>query len=113
MTIPWEAVESSPVRALVAGGAVLLAGLLVVALTRQPARRVWVGMAAVVAALMAIPLSLVPGWVKVSVPVEAGAASPAGITHAPIGGGNETDRPDQVSQMAALPEWELTPAKAG
>ena len=68
MTIPWEAVGSWPVRALVAGGALLLAGRLLVALTRQPARRVWVGTAAVVAALLAIPLALVPGWVRVSVP---------------------------------------------
>ena len=34
----WEAIAEWPVRALVAGGAVLLAGRLVVVLTRQPAR---------------------------------------------------------------------------
>ena len=58
MTIPWEAVGSWPVRVLVTGGAVLLVGRVLVALARQPARRVWVGTAAVVAALLAIPLSL-------------------------------------------------------
>lgn len=68
--LPWDTIGSWPMRALLAGGAVLLVGRLVVALTRQPARRAWVGTAAVVAALLAIPLSFVPGWVRVAVPVE-------------------------------------------
>ena len=63
----WEAIGQWPVRALVAGGAVLLVGRLVVMLTSQPARRAWVGTASVVAALVAIPLSLIPGWVPLPV----------------------------------------------
>src|SRR5436305_871667 len=71
MTVPWEVVGLWPVRALVAGGAVLLFGRLLVTLTRQPARRVWVGTAAVVVALLAIPLSAIPGWLPIPVPSEA------------------------------------------
>src|SRR5206468_9617897 len=67
VTISWEAAGAWPVRVLIAGGGVLLAGRLLVALTRQPARRVWIGTAAVVAALVAIPLCLLPGWMPVVV----------------------------------------------
>lgn len=77
MNTVWDALGLWPVRALVAGGAVLLVGRLAIALTRQPARRVWVGTAAVVAALFAIPLSLIPGWVPLPVPAPAVAAGPS------------------------------------
>lgn len=56
-----------PARVAVAGGIVLLAGRLLFLLSRQPVRRAVVGTAAVVAALMVIPLSLLPGWLPVPV----------------------------------------------
>lgn len=57
-------------RALVAGGIILLIGRIALLMVRQPARRAILGMAAVVASLLVIPLSCLPGWWKVSVPVE-------------------------------------------
>jgi beta-lactamase regulating signal transducer with metallopeptidase domain len=84
MTTLWEAAGLWPVRAIVAGGVVLLAGRLAITWTRQPARRVWIGTAAVVAALLAIPLSLVPGWLTVSVPTEEVATVPASPSIAPV-----------------------------
>ena len=61
MTTPWEAVGLWPVRAMLAGGVVLLAGrLALMALTKQPARRAWVGMAAVATALLADPADVDP-----------------------------------------------------
>ncbi|HEX3150108.1 MAG TPA: M56 family metallopeptidase [Gemmataceae bacterium] len=66
----WDALNLWPVRVLLAGGVVLLVGRVLLMVSRQPARRVWIGTAAVVAALLAIPLSLVPAWVHVSVPTQ-------------------------------------------
>jgi beta-lactamase regulating signal transducer with metallopeptidase domain len=71
MTPLWDLLELWPVRVLLAGGAVLLVGRMLLALSRQPARRVWIGTAAVIAALLVIPLSLIPAWVRVSVPTQS------------------------------------------
>jgi beta-lactamase regulating signal transducer with metallopeptidase domain len=71
MSVPWAAVDYWPVRIALIGGAVLLAGRLVLALTRQPARRALFGTAAVVAALLVIPLSLLPSWLPVTVATAA------------------------------------------
>jgi beta-lactamase regulating signal transducer with metallopeptidase domain len=84
MTTLWEAAGLWPVRAVVAGGVVLLAGRVGVSFTRQPARRVWIGTAAVVAALLAIPLSLIPGWLTVSVQTEEVATVPTPPATAPV-----------------------------
>jgi beta-lactamase regulating signal transducer with metallopeptidase domain len=45
---------------------------------------VWIGTAAVVAALLAIPLSLVPGWLTVSVPTDEVATVPTLPPTAPV-----------------------------
>ncbi len=58
------------VRALLAGGTILLIGRLAMMLVRQPARRAVFGIASVVASLLVVPLSFLPGWWKVSVLVE-------------------------------------------
>jgi hypothetical protein len=84
MTSPWELVDLWPVRVAVLGGLVLLAGRLLLMLTRQPARRALVGTAAVAAALLVIPLSWLPGWLPVSVvspaPAVAERAEPPALT---------------------------------
>ena len=64
----WQVTASWPVRAALVGGGILLAGRLLMRFTRQPARRTAIGIAAVTIALMAIPLSLLPGWLPVTVP---------------------------------------------
>jgi beta-lactamase regulating signal transducer with metallopeptidase domain len=66
--VEWEAIGAWPVRVLIAGGLVLLAGRIVVSLFRQPARRAWVGTATVIAALLAIPVGVLPGWLRITVP---------------------------------------------
>jgi beta-lactamase regulating signal transducer with metallopeptidase domain len=68
MTELWQALELWPVRALLVGGAVLLAGRLLMGLSRQPARRATVGLTAVIVALLVIPLAALPGWLPVPVP---------------------------------------------
>lgn len=50
------------VRALVAGGLVLLTGWALGRFCRQPARRAWIGMVTASLALLVVPLSSVPGW---------------------------------------------------
>jgi len=75
MTQLWDILGLWPVRVVLVGGTVLLAGRVLLALSRQPARRVWIGTAAVVAALLAIPLSLIPAWVHVSVPAQTPSRS--------------------------------------
>lgn len=74
MTIPWEAVAIWPIRAALAGGIVLLAGRLAIALTRSPAGRARLGPAAVAAALLVIPLTLLPGWLPVTIATPVAAA---------------------------------------
>ena len=64
----WQIASSWPVRAAVVGGGVLLAGRVLMWITRQPARRSAIGMAAVAVALLAIPLTALPGWLPVTVP---------------------------------------------
>jgi beta-lactamase regulating signal transducer with metallopeptidase domain len=119
MTTLWEAAGLWPVRAVVAGGVVLLAGRLAVYLTRQPARRVWIGTAAVVAALLAIPLSLLPGWVKVSVPAEEMAATPAPTPPAQQAAPESAAPPVDAVALAdfvgvpPLGGWEPEPPKGG
>jgi beta-lactamase regulating signal transducer with metallopeptidase domain len=80
MTTPWEAVGLWPVRAALAGGVVLLAGRLALALTRSPGGRARLGPAAVAAALLVIPLTLLPGWLSVTL----GSAAPTAVASAPI-----------------------------
>ena len=84
MNDAWELANLWPVRALVAGATVLLVGRLLLCMTRQPARRVWIGTAAVVAALLAIPFSFVPGWVHVTVPAGEVAATPVAEVPPPV-----------------------------
>lgn len=64
----WEIAGAWPLRIVLLGGGVLLAGRLLMFLTRQPARRSAVGVAAVGSALLAVPLSLLPGWLPISLP---------------------------------------------
>jgi len=73
MSVLWEAIEYWPVRAALAGGGILLAGRLLLVVTRQPARRALIGTATVAAALLVIPLSMLPGWL----PVHVAARAPA------------------------------------
>jgi beta-lactamase regulating signal transducer with metallopeptidase domain len=68
MSALWEAAAAWPVHGLLAGGLVLLVGRLAVALSQRPARRAWFGTAAVVAALLAIPLSAMPSRLQVTIP---------------------------------------------
>ena len=67
MSALWEATEYWPVRVALAGGLILLVGRLLLVLTRQPARRSLIGTATVAAALLVVPLSMLPGWLPVRV----------------------------------------------
>jgi beta-lactamase regulating signal transducer with metallopeptidase domain len=67
MSALWEAIEYWPVRAALAGGLILLVGRVLLLPTRQPARRALIGTATVAAALLVLPLSLLPGWLPVRV----------------------------------------------
>jgi beta-lactamase regulating signal transducer with metallopeptidase domain len=69
MTLDWATLDSWPIRVAVIGGLVLLVGRLVLAVVRQPARRAWVGLVTVVAALAVAPATLIPAWMTVTVPV--------------------------------------------
>ena len=68
MTLDWALFDLWPVRVVAVGGLVLLVGRLLLAFVRQPARRAWVGLATVTAAIVVVPASLLPGWVHVPVP---------------------------------------------
>jgi beta-lactamase regulating signal transducer with metallopeptidase domain len=124
MTSPWELVDLWPVRVAVLGGLVLLAGRLLLMLTRQPARRALVGTAAVAAALLVIPLSWLPGWLPVSVvspaPAVAERAEPPALTRpvAPDSEGEpeyifvltpDADPATAVAERPALQEPEAVP----
>lgn len=85
----WQIASSWPVRAALVGGGVLLAGRALMWLTRQPARRSAVGVAAVAVALLAIPLTVLPGWLPVTVPAttverKAVAQLPTPSTQMPV-----------------------------
>jgi beta-lactamase regulating signal transducer with metallopeptidase domain len=67
----WQIASSWPVRAALVGGGVLLVGRVLMWMTRQPARRSAVGVAAVAVALLAIPLTVLPGWLPVAIPAPA------------------------------------------
>jgi len=95
----FELSEFWLIRALLTGGLVLLIGRLAMMLVRQPARRAIFGIAAVVASLLVIPLSCIPGWWKVSVPVEE---SPS--RHAVNPATPEPNR-QAANSVAALPQW--------
>jgi beta-lactamase regulating signal transducer with metallopeptidase domain len=76
VTVPWDSLELWPVRAVLVGGAILLVGRLLVLVVGQPARRALIGTATVAVALLALPLTLLPGWLPVTVPgPEASAAN--------------------------------------
>jgi beta-lactamase regulating signal transducer with metallopeptidase domain len=88
----WQIASSWPVRAAVVGGGVLLAGRVLILLTRQPARRSAVGMATVAVALLAIPLTVLPGWLPVTLP--ARTPEPEAVAQLPLPSKNvEADRP--------------------
>jgi beta-lactamase regulating signal transducer with metallopeptidase domain len=100
MTLDWAALDSWPIRVAVIGGLVLLIGRLFLAVVRQPARRAWVGLMTVMAALAVIPASLLPGWVAVTVPtpqapVVATREGPSHLTPQPpsLGGKGEPEVP--------------------
>src|SRR4051812_37168811 len=102
----WDTLGFWPVRVLVAGGTVLLMGRLLLLFSRQPARRVWIGTAAIVAALLAIPLSLVPAWVHVAVPtpqVVVEVQSASRIESALARSSNMSDGIDGGSAVALAP----------
>ena len=63
----WQVAASWPVRVAVVGGGILLVGRMLMWLTRQPARRSAIGLATVGVALLAIPLSLLPGWLPLRI----------------------------------------------
>ncbi|HVK11459.1 MAG TPA: M56 family metallopeptidase, partial [Gemmataceae bacterium] len=114
MTLDWAILDSWPVRVGLIGGLVLLVGRLSLAVVRQPARRAWVGLVTVVAALAVIPAALAPGWIPVTVPVAVTEA--AALPGAPA----DTVLPD-MEYVFVLPqesnppsvETELEPTAAG
>jgi beta-lactamase regulating signal transducer with metallopeptidase domain len=83
MTGALELLDLWPVRVALIGGVVLLLGRVLMLLTRQPVRRAVVGTATVAAALLVIPLSLLPGWLPVGVAVPNPELASAPPVHAP------------------------------
>jgi serine protease Do len=65
MSEPIWMVGEGCLRFLVIGGTILLFGLGLLGLFRQPARRQMIGFWTIAAALIAIPLSALPGWLPI------------------------------------------------
>jgi beta-lactamase regulating signal transducer with metallopeptidase domain len=57
------------VRTAIAGGAVLLAGVVWMLATRQPARRQWFGQVALLCSLLVAGLCALPAWLPVALPL--------------------------------------------
>src|SRR5262245_53821381 len=58
----WTSFAGWWVRCAAAGGLLLLLGLVLMYVVRQPARRERVGAWSIAAALFVVPLALLPGW---------------------------------------------------
>src|SRR5215831_21090705 len=71
-------------RTALAGGAVLLAGVLWMLATRQPARRQWFGETALLCALLVAALCALPAWLPIAIPLCQAPASGTEITTDPI-----------------------------
>lgn len=63
----WEVAGTWPVRAILIGGVLLIAGRVLMLFAKQPARREVIGVAAVFASLIVIPLAAFPGWLPITV----------------------------------------------
>jgi beta-lactamase regulating signal transducer with metallopeptidase domain len=110
MSVLWDAIEFWPIRAILVGGGILLAGRLLMGAFGQPSRRAFIGTAAVVAALLVIPVSLLPGWLPLTVetatPNQVSAAAPTDMPRAlsgPADEGEELDilpDPDPAAERA-------------
>ena len=108
----WQVAASCRSGRPFVGGGILLAGRLLMCFTSQPALCAAIGVAAVTVALFAIPLSLLPGWLPITVPSgesprEAVAEVASNVSHEPA---EEAMRPNRAA--TPLPAMPVVPPTA-